>query len=154
MFGGDGYALHGGFRGVLPKDAALRIREIVDSLLEEIKEEYPALKLKYFHLFNDAEKKDRGHLNYHANPLVQMVITELLEVIAVTGKEIRKQYYEVYPTIGEITEDKAVLETYPRARYMYNPDSYKVFNGNTELTKAHIESACYGSVPEHLRKVK
>ena len=39
MFGGDGYALHGGFRGVLPKDAALRIREIVDSLLADRRDE-------------------------------------------------------------------------------------------------------------------
>lgn len=131
---------------------------IVDALLDEMKEEYKEVRLKYFPLFAKAESADRPHQNHNANPLVKKVLAETMEVIARAGKEVKNQYYSVSPVLNEFKEDNDVLEAFPRVRYIYNPALFEIRYsdemgyGGVELTRSHVNTACNGNVPDHLKK--
>jgi hypothetical protein len=130
--------------------------EIINVLLEELKEERTELKLKYVPLIRQALAKS-PYPEYEATEIVERYKYQMLKEISEIGKQMRTQHYEISPDIEEIFHDKDVLEQYPRLAYTHTYDSYKPkFNwfNNSVVSKSDVLTACDGSLPQGLTKPK
>ncbi|MBY0201607.1 hypothetical protein H7U05_30895, partial [Priestia megaterium] len=130
--------------------------EIINVLLEDLKEERTELKLKYVPLIRQALGKS-PYPEYEATAIVERYKYQMLKEISEIGKQMRTQYYEISPDIEEIFHDKDVLEQYPRLAYTHTYDSYKPkFNwfNNSVVSKSDVLTACDGSLPQGLTKPK
>lgn len=130
--------------------------EIINVLLEELKQERTALKLKYVPLIRQALGKS-PYPEYEATEIVERYKYQMLKEISEIGKQMRTQYYEISPDLEEIFHDKGVLEQFPRLAYTHTYDSYKPkFNwfNNSVVSKSDVLTACDGALPANLKQPK
>lgn len=130
--------------------------EILNVLLEELKEERTELKLKYVPLYRQALAKS-PYPEYEATEIVERYKYQMLKEISEIGKQMRTQYYEIAHDLEELFHDKDVLEQFPRLAYTHTYDSYKPkFNwfNNSVVSKSDVLTACDGSLPQGLKQPK
>lgn len=130
--------------------------EIINVLLEELREERTELKLKYVPLYRQALAKS-PYPEYEATEIVERYKYKMLKEISEIGKQMRTQYYEISHDLEEIFHDKGVLEQFPRLAYTHTYDTYKPkFNwfNNGVVTKSDVLTACDGSLPQGLKQPK
>lgn len=131
-----------------------RKAEIIAVLLEELKEERKALKLKYVPLYRRA--LDRSHsTEYEATEIVERYKYQMLKEISEIGNQMRTQYYEIAPDIEELFQDKDVLEQFPRLSYTHTYNNHKPkFNwfNTSVISKSEVLTACDGNLPQGLKE--
>ena len=130
--------------------------EIINVLLEELKEERTELKLKFVPLYRQALAKS-PYSEYEATEIVDRYKYQMLKEISEIGKQMRTQYYKIAPDLEEIFHDKYVLEQFPRLAYTHTYDTYKPkfswFN-NSVVSKSDVLTACDGALPANLKQPK
>lgn len=120
--------------------------EVINVLLEELKEERTELKLKYVPLMRNA-LGESPYPEYNATEIVKKYKYQMLSEISNIGKQMRTQYYEIAPEVAEIYEDPAVTERYPRLQYHFTYDKFKpsfYWFENNVVTKNEVFNACGG----------
>lgn len=126
--------------------------EIIQTLLEEAKQEQIELRVHYYRIYRSALGKDAAIAkSYDVTPIIDKVIGQTMALIAEVGAESQRQFSEMYPEIGEIFHDSNVREVYPRIldeSFEFKRHS-PAFNGSKVVLERHeIESATSGRVPD------
>ena len=126
--------------------------EIIETLLEETKQEQKELKISYYRVYRQALGKDAVIAKgYDVTPIIDKVIGQTLELIAEVGAESQRQFSEMYPSVSEIFHDSDVRTVYPRLldeSFEFTRHS-PAFNGTNKvvLERNEIQSAASGRVP-------
>ncbi|MFE4036059.1 hypothetical protein [Priestia sp. YIM B13489] len=127
--------------------------EVINVLLEELKEERTELKLKYVPLIRSA-LGESPYPEYKATEIVEKYKYQMLSEISEIGKQMRTQYYEIAPEVAEIYEDPTVNERYPRLKYHFTYDKFKpsfYWLENSVVAKSEVFNACDG---QNIKKPK
>ncbi|WP_255286132.1 hypothetical protein [Priestia megaterium] len=135
---------------------AVKKSEIIDVLLEELKEERTELKLKYVPLIRQALGKSPAS-EYDATEIAERYRYLMLKEISEIGKQMQAQYYEIAPEVAEVFEDEGVLEQYPRLKYHFTYENYTPsfsWFDKSVVSKNEVFSACRGNFPQGLKQPK
>lgn len=129
--------------------------DIIESLLDELKEEYRDLKLTYVPLYQQSLLDDRQQRpNYSITDTVTAVKWELIKAIVDLSQAMKHQQGELNE-LYEVLNDPAVKEKYPRIEYVLNGTNVKPEYSEpfyTVISRYHIFSAIDGQIPTDIKQ--
>lgn len=132
---------------------------ILETLLEELKEEYLTLKFKFAPAFKDASQKDNGEINklFNVTETMELIKFDLLKCLVDLNKALDREMQEVLKANG-ILADRQVNEKFRTTYSVISSDRVKPgFNYPYPylVDRNEIWAACDGSVSmNNPRKVK
>ncbi|MEW4286735.1 hypothetical protein [Priestia koreensis] len=128
--------------------------DIINVLIEELKDERIELKIKYVPLIRSALGQT-GAYEYDATKIAEKYRYLMLTEIASIGQQMQEQYRKISPHIAEVYEDKEVLERFPRLRDHFTYENYQPrfsWFDKSVVSKNEVFSACRGGLPQGLKK--
>lgn len=132
--------------------------KVLNSLQEQLKDEFTELKLKYAPTIAENYRKDKvAKAEFDVNATVEYVRYELIKAIADYANEVKKQDAPLMPLIYEFLDDKEVMEAYRGFRRTFDfdrTDLYYSEANNAVIHRQNIFLACSGGMPSEIRKPK
>lgn len=132
--------------------------QLINSLLDQLKDDFTELKLKYAPTIQTTYSKDlKAKDKLHVNDMVDSVRYELLKSVTDYAKEVRKQQAPLMTTIGEFLDDEKVMESNRGFQRLFEFDSTHLYYSESQksvIDRMHVFSACSGNMPSEIRKPK
>lgn len=127
--------------------------DVINLMLEQLREKRLEVKLKYLPIFQDALKNDYNEvLKYNTNELVNDLRYAMLKAIADLSNEMAAQYEEVAPAVYSIFEDPTIMYQFPSLQYAFYKGKYVPHFENENpvvISKADVFSAVEAGIVSH-----
>ncbi|HDR7590550.1 TPA: hypothetical protein QCX48_005492 [Bacillus mycoides] len=132
--------------------------QLINSLQEQLKEDFTKLKLKYAPTIQATYSKElRAKDDLHVNDMVDSVRYELLKAVTDYAKEVRNQQAPLMPVIEEFLGDEKVMEANRGFKRSFEFDSTNLYYSESQqsvIKRQDIFTAVSGNFPSEIRPPK
>ncbi|MGQ8856978.1 hypothetical protein, partial [Bacillus sp. TSA_307] len=122
--------------------------QLINSLQEQLKDDFTALKQKYAPTIQATYGKDlKTKDKLHVNDMVDSVRYELIKAITDYAREVRNQQAPLMDTMSEFLDDETVMESNRGFQRLFEFDATNLHYSESQkavIDRMHIFSACSG----------